>query len=348
MRELIEDLINQISQEDEGAILLIHQIYKKTREDSFTFNALKELIEKPIQRPNNDQVAQSVIKNEVKQIKEIKALENKRNDSEKKVNIPIRNEKVIEEKEVKVYGMKTKVLAGLLQVGTLLLMHLIIKSQVFIDPITGSLNTKKLIAFFLVLIAGDVYGMLKLFHPDNKTIKLIEVEKMLPIQPVANHYLNLNKKSIQSIPEDNEAAYEAPSFSYEPAKQDEATTLLAGTEEEMVTTLLSEEVLMKPASLLFEKEGVNEEIALNSLPFVLGKLSGQVDYLIDQNTISRLHAKIIKEEEAYYIMDLNSRNGTSVNGERLKGRDPYKLKHGDTIGLSNYFFKFRFENEQDI
>jgi len=52
---------------------------------------------------------------------------------------------------------------------------------------------------------------------------------------------------------------------------------------------------------------------------------------LHDNTISRNHARILKQAGKYFIQDIESANGTYVNGMRLGISKPFQLKHGDHI-----------------
>ena len=56
------------------------------------------------------------------------------------------------------------------------------------------------------------------------------------------------------------------------------------------------------------------------------------DITLSNRQISRQHIRIYKENEAYYVQDLESRNGTWVNGEQLKGTR--RLFDGDEIHVA--------------
>lgn len=49
--------------------------------------------------------------------------------------------------------------------------------------------------------------------------------------------------------------------------------------------------------------------------------------------ISRLHAEIRLEEDGVHVVDLDSVNGTLVNGKRLEPQEPRRLRHKDVIQL---------------
>ncbi len=59
--------------------------------------------------------------------------------------------------------------------------------------------------------------------------------------------------------------------------------------------------------------------------------------------VSRIHAKIIKKDEGFYIEDMGSRNGTYLNREYklVKGVE-YHLKNNDEIIIGHLFLRFIF------
>ena len=69
--------------------------------------------------------------------------------------------------------------------------------------------------------------------------------------------------------------------------------------------------------LEWKENNVVKKYRIREFPVVIGKMIGEVDCRIADSSISRLHAKIIKRENRLLIFDLNSTNGTSVDGVRL-------------------------------
>ena len=57
------------------------------------------------------------------------------------------------------------------------------------------------------------------------------------------------------------------------------------------------------------------------------------DIVIDEDMVSRRHAKITTFHDGVTLQDLNSTNGTLVNQHRLQGLTAQRLKAGDQVGV---------------
>lgn len=84
-----------------------------------------------------------------------------------------------------------------------------------------------------------------------------------------------------------------------------------------------------------------DDMVINEYPFTIGKANGKVDEIIEDKLVSRIHLRIDNESDKFTIEDLNSRNGTFVNGERLNPYEKVEITVGDkiTIASSDYIFK---------
>lgn len=82
------------------------------------------------------------------------------------------------------------------------------------------------------------------------------------------------------------------------------------------------------------------DITINKDNFIVGRLSTMVDGLISSKAVSKMHAEIIKKNEEYFIKDLNAKNGTFVNGVRIKNEVEHNLKDGDLIKFADVEFTF--------
>ncbi len=99
---------------------------------------------------------------------------------------------------------------------------------------------------------------------------------------------------------------------------------------------------IKKPTVYFILKPLNEteqEIQVKVIPFFIGKLKENVDYYLEKEVVSRYHAKITKEEEQYYIIDLNSTNGTFVNGQAVQTYQKVKITIGDEIAIADIKYR---------
>ncbi len=75
---------------------------------------------------------------------------------------------------------------------------------------------------------------------------------------------------------------------------------------------------------------------LESANIIIGR-SSKCDIQIDQESVSRNHAKIINTGKSIILRDLGSTNGTYVNDQLI---DEYVLRDGDLIKIGRTIFKF--------
>lgn len=83
-----------------------------------------------------------------------------------------------------------------------------------------------------------------------------------------------------------------------------------------------------------------DDIILNQYPFNIGSRKNGNEYFIDEKVISRVHAKITSLNGKYYLEDLESKNGTYINGEILPVNTPYEIFPKDKISFADIDFRF--------
>jgi hypothetical protein len=93
--------------------------------------------------------------------------------------------------------------------------------------------------------------------------------------------------------------------------------------------------------LLSNDSGRSEKIYINTGRFRLGRLSTQVDYAILNKAVGKIHAEIINQKGMYYIVDLNSKNGTFINKKRIDNNSPHPLNDKDEIMIADSVYIFR-------
>jgi two-component system response regulator QseB len=92
------------------------------------------------------------------------------------------------------------------------------------------------------------------------------------------------------------------------------------------------------ASITIEKGNrieTGKRYSLGENPVLIGRKSygNEPDIILSDEHISRHHAEITFTQDTFYICDLNSTNGTSLDGVRIEPGKQYQLKHESVIGL---------------
>ncbi|MFK7884176.1 MAG: SpoIIE family protein phosphatase [Phycisphaerales bacterium] len=67
-------------------------------------------------------------------------------------------------------------------------------------------------------------------------------------------------------------------------------------------------------------------------PYVIGR-SSEVDWAIPDQSVSRRHASVASRNGVWFVRDLGSRHGTTLNGARINGHEECPIQHGDLLGF---------------
>lgn len=121
-------------------------------------------------------------------------------------------------------------------------------------------------------------------------------------------------------------------FVFQPEEDAEETsnpTVFLGSEQK--------EIL---GELRYEGEGRGKNFKIDVPVFLVGSQEGEANGVIFTASVSRQHALIYKEEENFFIEDLNSTNGTYLNGEALGYKEKVPLSKNDKIKFADEAYRF--------
>ena len=142
--------------------------------------------------------------------------------------------------------------------------------------------------------------------------------KLVELQAVGENEISYNVREVRQPKPESEGDVS------------EATTLLTGA---MISNGI---YCLKP-------EDTNEDnILLTEFPFFIGKSGDKTHHTIEDSTVSRFHARIDREEEELWLTDLNSTNGTFLNGIRLMPFGRMRVNKGDSIVISRKRYEFKY------
>ena len=91
--------------------------------------------------------------------------------------------------------------------------------------------------------------------------------------------------------------------------------------------------------IVYNGDGKGWEFALGQNRTVVGR-DPDADVTLDERSVSRRHAAIIRSRDRYFLRDLESRNGTYLRGLLETGERP--LSDGDRFRIGNSDFVFRY------
>lgn len=129
-----------------------------------------------------------------------------------------------------------------------------------------------------------------------------------------------------------------PAFeNFVPGRRDQTEEQEGGFEE---TVVLCAGDKSGPPSLVSREPGELATIYLREELTIIGKLENASDVMINLPTVSRIHAKIRCRDGEYYLTDLNSRNGTAVNGQMLLPDQDYCLQDQDQVDFAQARYVF--------
>jgi len=89
-----------------------------------------------------------------------------------------------------------------------------------------------------------------------------------------------------------------------------------------------------------EENEAPHRVVLEPFPFRIGR-SSTAHYVVHSHRVSKLHVEIDKRGHRFSVTDLDSRNGTFVNGKRIDGEA--RLKPGDVLHVAHKEFQFCFD-----
>src|SRR4051812_18449297 len=91
-----------------------------------------------------------------------------------------------------------------------------------------------------------------------------------------------------------------------------------------------------PTMVLLQEDQATP-FALKGDVIVLGR-APECEIQLDSNMVSRRHAQLTRDGDSYFVEDLNSGNGTFVNGKRIAART--LLHSDDRVKLGPILLRF--------
>lgn len=324
-RELMEYILPKIAHEDQEAVLLGYGVYRKMLEPGFQLEVIKEAVY---------QTGRENLKEEEEKTEKMKA---EKEQILSDFPLPEKTEKKISEDDQKKKSSGWWWAAGC-GAGVLVMLGILGLSLAGIFPwIPAEL-------IFGCGIAAFGMGGFIMWTAEEKNKKRDQkAEWRQKIGKGAENNENGSEKT--EIPQENHYVEmensQASQDGWESLGEDGAKgDPNVWNEAYGETVALSAGKSSGPASLVSREPGELATIYLEQEITVVGKLFNAADAVIQVPTVSRVHARIRKKEGAYYLADMNSRNGTMVNGQLLKSGEEYQLHDEDEVDFAQARYIF--------
>lgn len=107
--------------------------------------------------------------------------------------------------------------------------------------------------------------------------------------------------------------------------------------EEGTCVLYGDSTMSQAYFLESGKTGLMDRIFIDKPEFIIGR-EKEVDFKIDDSSVSKKHAKVSSVNGKYYIEDLNSSNGTKVDAVLIKNK--MELTEGSQVKLGSKVYVF--------
>ena len=315
---LTEYILPKIDHEDSEAVILGYGVYRRTMENSFHLEHIKEEL---YRKQNNKEEIKTETEKDSREISVQETGEESLMQSSGMSENFWREEKTEKTDSHKLFGKKVAVFV-------LILLAL---AGVTMAISGGYLPHQDISVLLGIVLAGTGGIML--------AVLIIRKAKDVYKQPQreSREKPQLSEKLVR--PPVNEILQEGSDDSIKTMM--EKKSLHREREEDFgETVVLSAGVVSGPASLVSREPGELAPIYLQEELTVIGKLENACDAVIDLPTVSRIHAKIRKREEEYYLSDMNSRNGTIVNGRLLLPEEEYRLQEEDEVDFAQARYIF--------
>ena len=157
--------------------------------------------------------------------------------------------------------------------------------------------------------------------------------QMLPLEHVISRDMNLE------LAENRPTAYQAVCYGNETSYNIRSNSTQGN--ENCGNTVFFDESKIEEYKLYAVDKKNKRHIELKQFPYTVGKMAGCVDYVLPDDSVSRIHVRFDKQGEKILMTDMNSTNGTYKNGLRMQPQETVEIEPGDEIrfGSLNYCYR---------
>jgi hypothetical protein len=331
---LIEYLMNKVEYNDKRAVLYIYNLYAVCRNEGFSFSNLMSAIREGVDKEVTIKGSKAQCVNDVIESRQDTACKISNDEAcpdKDRINmqIPVMMEKITDEKEQYYYPLRTYIYTGACIIGAIMVFLICLNMRILYNSIGNRIDYGKLMALLLILLIVIGYLFKIIWNKNNRLTKIVCKQEYIDPRIVPGNMQD------EEGPYDQNNEGQAYIF---PGRSSEVTTKEDNKTE--ATILLNTSCQAFECSLQPINKEAYKEIEIKDFPYIIGKQRENVDYFLDKEVVSRYHVKISKEGNSYYITDLNSTNGTSLNSQPLPCYQRHEITDGDRVAIAGIEYTF--------
>ncbi|MBR2765381.1 MAG: FHA domain-containing protein [Blautia sp.] len=343
-QELTEYLLPRLDHEDQRAVMLGYGVYRRAMDDTFHLEQIKEELYRRQTEPEPNIHRQPEFSADLSRKMEAVSppADRRRALFTGKADIPVRpSPDPISDGPLPVYERSLSPASSrsspVISAGKRILQPVLV---VLLAAAMAGLAAAKYFGYLpqipILLILGGGAGLLALVV----CLSLIMTKNRKLTEPEMLDELLARRHEEENLQDSTHSTPDSRPVDTTPEWTGEDLAPAARQTETSETVVLTAASVVGPASLVSREPGELATIYLSEELTVIGKLKGAADAVIDLPTVSRVHAKIRRRNDEYFLTDLNSRNGTSVNGKILQAEEDCLLQNQDEVDFAQARFVF--------
>lgn len=111
-------------------------------------------------------------------------------------------------------------------------------------------------------------------------------------------------------------------------------------DDDLATVVIKNVEQSKIVKLINESNGSMEMIKVGAVEYIVGRLKKEVDFQINDSTVSRKHAALICKDNKLYVRDLGSKNKVYINKREIAPGKFYEIRNNYSVKFGNIEYTF--------
>lgn len=334
LSRLLEYLLGKVDYQDHGAVVLAYGLYRESLKENYGIENLQEFLSsgEGTGEPERQKFEEPLIKRaenpEVRSNPEMSGSWNARNEQEMRYSQTAQGkEKLLSSKRGEFHYWRQVAISGCFLAVTPVLVWWLLGMEFFIH-------------YVVMIEVGEAVLAAAYFWWKKRESEEWNAEEN---QENTEKEERKKKKEAKEEPTGEMPPWEMVFYEKEELAPDAYVS--SGLHEERMevepqTVLLAETDKPPADRTLSSLDASQPDIPVRYYPFLIGKQPNLADYILERETVSRLHVRIDETETGYQITDLNSTNGTLIEGRLLEANETAVLQPGMEVQIADVKFRF--------